>query len=186
MARRVASDLALGSRPEGFRSLTETIDPHRKVLTGPAWMNVRMNVLLKTRRNSFRSVVPCHVGSCMCSRYKLQDLVMNLARARVHQEEPTGWHQEVVVITASLSVCLHLSLGDGAARLAEEVETLEGGVERFQDVLVWLDDGLTTALLAVSVEERRLAGLALHGRGLLRNTNTPSRLDSYRFSLSPE
>lgn len=65
-----------------------------------------------------------------------------------------------------------MSLGDGAARLAEEVETLEGGVERFQDVLVGLDDGLTTALLAVSVEERRLAGLALHGRGLLRNTNT--------------
>lgn len=94
---------------------------------------------------------------------------------------------QLVVITASLSVCLHLSLGDGAARLAEEVETLEGGVERFQDVLVGLDDGLTTALLAVSVEERRLAGLALHGRRLLRNTSTRSRLDSYRSrSLFPE
>lgn len=134
---------------------------------------------------SFR-VTSGRVCVAVPSDYKLQDLVMNLARARVYQE-PTGWHQQVVVITASLSVCLHLSLGDGTARLAEEVETLEGGVERFQDVLVGLDDGLTTALLAVSVEERRLAGLALHGRGLLRNTNTYSRLDSYRFrSLSPE
>lgn len=84
-------------------------------------------------------------------------------------------------LSLSQPVCLHLSLGDGAARLAEEVETLEGGVERFQDVLVGLDDGLTTALLAVSAEERRLAGLALHGRGLLRDTSIRSRLDSYRF-----
>lgn len=71
-------------------------------------------------------------------------------------------------LSLSQPVCLHLSLGDGAARLAEEVETLEGGVERFENVLVGLDDGLTTTLLAVSVEKRRLAGPALLDRRLLR------------------